>query len=85
MPFCGFLIVQLLDQGLRLFPYPPKASDVDSEEQLASPPVGVSVTLPNDVLFLETPHVARWDEAGSVPQQVQRTRILPNSTTNVKY
>lgn len=64
MPFCGFLIVQLLDQGLRLFPYPPKASDVDSEEQLASPPVGVSVTLPNDVIFLETPHVARWDDAG---------------------
>lgn len=37
---------------------------MDSEEQLTSPPVGVSVTLPDNVIFLETPHVARWDDAG---------------------
>lgn len=37
---------------------------MDSEEQLASPPVGVSVTLPDDVVFLKIPHVARWDDAG---------------------
>lgn len=84
MPFCGFLFVQLLDQGLSLFPYPPKTSEIDSEEQLTSPPVGVSFTLPDYVLFLKTPHVARWDYAGislnwsKEPESVQTALKMSN-------
>lgn len=85
MPFCGFLFVQLLDQGLRMFPYPPKTSEMDSEEQLTSPPVGVSVTLPDYVIFLETPHVACWDVAGrslnrsKEPESVQTATKMSNT------
>lgn len=39
-------------------------SNLDENKALASPPVGVSVTLPDWVVFLETPEVARWDAAG---------------------
>lgn len=62
------MFVQLLDQGLKAFPYPPETSDMDGDEQLSSSPqVGVSVTLPDSVIFLETPQVARWDDAGKAP------------------
>lgn len=64
MPFCGFMFVQLLDHGLQGFPYPPERSDADGDEQVSSPAVGVTFTLPDSVIFLETPQVARWDDAG---------------------
>lgn len=53
-----------MDKGLQVFPYPLEKSNLDSKEDLTSPPVGVSVTLPDTVIFLETPQVARWDVAG---------------------
>lgn len=55
---------QLLDEGLQVFPYPVNRSHLDDKEGLTSPPVGMSVTLPDFVIFLETPQVARWDAAG---------------------
>uniref|UniRef100_A0A8C4I662 Dynein axonemal intermediate chain 7 n=1 Tax=Dicentrarchus labrax TaxID=13489 RepID=A0A8C4I662_DICLA len=60
----GWEIRQLLDKGLQVFPYPVEKSKVDDNESLTCPPVGVSVTLPDSVVFLETPQVARWDAAG---------------------
>ncbi|XP_068442199.1 dynein axonemal intermediate chain 7 isoform X2 [Clinocottus analis] len=60
----GWEIRQLLDKGLQLFPYPTERSNLEESEALACPPVGVSVTLPDSVVFLETPQVARWDAAG---------------------
>lgn len=45
-----------------MFPYPMETSN--SAEGEACPPVGVSVMLPDSVVFLETPQVARWDAAG---------------------
>ncbi|XP_077941172.1 dynein axonemal intermediate chain 7 isoform X4 [Gasterosteus aculeatus] len=59
----GWEIRQLLDHGLQNFPYPMEMSNLDENKALASPPVGVSVTLPDWVVFLETPEVARWDAA----------------------
>lgn len=64
MQSCGFLLVQLLDHGLQGFPYPPERSDADGDEPVSSPPVGVTLKLPDSVIFLETPQVARWDDAG---------------------
>lgn len=65
---CGAVFVQLMDQGLQAFPYPPETPDMDGEEQLSSSSrVGVSVALPDSVIFLETPQVARWDDAGKPP------------------
>uniref|UniRef100_A0A8C6TYN8 Dynein axonemal intermediate chain 7 n=1 Tax=Neogobius melanostomus TaxID=47308 RepID=A0A8C6TYN8_9GOBI len=57
-----------------LFHLPPKpttsmmngslSSKLDDTESLSSPPLSVSVTIPDDVIFLENPQVARWDTAG---------------------
>lgn len=58
------MFFQLLDKGLQVFPYPIEESNLGDKEELTSPPVGVSVTLPDSVVFLETPQVARWDAAG---------------------
>ncbi|KAI3366884.1 hypothetical protein L3Q82_009525, partial [Scortum barcoo] len=60
----GWEIRQLLDKGLQVFPYSVENSNLDDNEVLACPPVGVSVTLPDSVIFLERPQVARWDAAG---------------------
>ncbi|KAM6984777.1 dynein axonemal intermediate chain 7 [Aplochiton taeniatus] len=68
----GWEMRKLLDTGLQVFPYPIEQSQVhgsgsgklEDTGALASPPVGVSVGLPDAVLFLEHPHVARWDPTG---------------------
>ncbi|XP_032360836.1 dynein axonemal intermediate chain 7 isoform X3 [Etheostoma spectabile] len=57
----GWEIRQLLDEGLQVFPYPMEKSNLDDNKALTCPPVGVSVTLPDSVAFLETPQVACWD------------------------
>ncbi|XP_054481056.1 dynein axonemal intermediate chain 7 [Anoplopoma fimbria] len=59
----GWEIRQLLYKGLQVFPYPTEKSDLDENEALTCPPVGVTVTLPDSVVFLETPQVAHWDAA----------------------
>ncbi|XP_042258677.1 dynein axonemal intermediate chain 7 isoform X3 [Thunnus maccoyii] len=59
----GWEIRQLLDTGLQFFRYPTEQSNLDDNEALTCPPVGVSVTLPESVVFLEAPQVARWDAA----------------------
>ncbi|XP_029902303.1 dynein axonemal intermediate chain 7 [Myripristis murdjan] len=61
-------IRQILHTRLQEFAYPMKQSKVQGSassitEDLTCPPVGVSVTLPDFVLFSETPQVARWDAA----------------------
>ncbi|XP_055009212.1 dynein axonemal intermediate chain 7 isoform X2 [Boleophthalmus pectinirostris] len=68
----GWTIRQILDTGLEAFPYPQKGlqmngslnSKLDDIEGLGSPLVGVSVTIPGHVMFLENPQVARWDATG---------------------
>lgn len=49
-----------------MFPYPMEKSHLDDSEGPSCPPVGVTVTLPDSVVFLEAPQVARWDAAGRV-------------------
>lgn len=53
------MFFQLLEKGLQVFPYP-----TDEKEEPTSPPISVSLTLPDSAVFLETPQVARWDVAG---------------------
>ncbi|XP_040886603.1 dynein intermediate chain CFAP94, axonemal [Toxotes jaculatrix] len=60
----GWEMRQVLDTELQVFPYPTEKSNLDDNEVLSCPPVGVSVMLPDFVVFLETPQVARWDAAG---------------------
>ncbi|XP_071358086.1 dynein axonemal intermediate chain 7 isoform X2 [Trachinotus anak] len=57
----GWEIRQVLDTGLQVFPYPTERFNLDDKEAITCPPVGVSLKLPDSVVFLETPQVARWD------------------------
>ncbi|XP_076010503.1 dynein axonemal intermediate chain 7 [Genypterus blacodes] len=68
----GWEIRQVLDTGLQEFPYPVEtpqiqssfASSLDDPGAITGPPIGVSVRLPDSVVFLESPQVARWDAKG---------------------
>lgn len=60
------MVFQLLEGGLQVQHYPVEQSDLDDSIKLSCPPVGASVTLPDFVVFLQTPHVARWDAAGTL-------------------
>ncbi|KAM4036419.1 LOW QUALITY PROTEIN: dynein axonemal intermediate chain 7 [Anomaloglossus baeobatrachus] len=66
----GWSMVQLLTDGLQRFQYPQESFLSSSlgvslqekdMEGLRSPPVGVSIKVPHDVIFFEDPQVARWD------------------------
>ncbi|XP_039891524.1 dynein intermediate chain CFAP94, axonemal isoform X1 [Simochromis diagramma] len=60
----GWKFVQVLRTGMQVFSYQAEKSGLDGHEALPCPLVGVSVTLPDSVVFLEAPQVARWDPAG---------------------
>ncbi|KAF4114651.1 dynein axonemal intermediate chain 7 isoform X3 [Onychostoma macrolepis] len=69
----GWEMRELLETGLQVFPYPTEQSCAQSSTSVrldehsstvASLPVGVTVALPDSILFLEDPHVARWDPIG---------------------
>ncbi|XP_029598335.1 dynein axonemal intermediate chain 7 [Salmo trutta] len=68
----GWEMRELLDTGLQPFPYPTEQTQIQGSASmkledsgvLTCPPVGVTVTLPDSVLFLEDPQVARWDPEG---------------------
>ncbi|XP_055046477.2 dynein axonemal intermediate chain 7 [Misgurnus anguillicaudatus] len=65
----GWEMRQLLDTGLQIFPYPTEQSSStsvmpDENGAVASLPVGVTVTVPDSIMLLEEPQVARWDSDG---------------------
>ncbi|XP_049330959.1 dynein axonemal intermediate chain 7 isoform X2 [Astyanax mexicanus] len=67
----GWEIRQLLDTGLQVFPYQSEPSLVQiavsgkqDDNSTQSGAVGVTVILPDSVIFLKEPQVARWDATG---------------------
>ncbi|KAK0145462.1 Protein CASC1 [Merluccius polli] len=56
----GWEIRQLLDRGLEAFPYPEESPETQPDSSPREP-VGLSLTVPDSVLLLEAPQVARWD------------------------
>ncbi|XP_050963039.1 dynein axonemal intermediate chain 7 [Labeo rohita] len=69
----GWEMRELQETGLQIFPHPTEQSRIQSSTSVkpdehsstvASFPVGVTVALPDSILFLEDPHVARWDPFG---------------------
>uniref|UniRef100_A0A3P9H3E8 Dynein axonemal intermediate chain 7 n=1 Tax=Oryzias latipes TaxID=8090 RepID=A0A3P9H3E8_ORYLA len=56
---------EIVDSGLKAFPYTAETSSSDDSEAPSDPHVGVSVTLPDWARFLKTPKVALWDAAGT--------------------
>lgn len=57
-----------------MFHYPTEKSSSEDNDADLCPPVGVSVTLPDSVVFLETPQVARWDAAGKAGVKIDGIR-----------
>uniref|UniRef100_A0A671M7W8 Dynein axonemal intermediate chain 7 n=1 Tax=Sinocyclocheilus anshuiensis TaxID=1608454 RepID=A0A671M7W8_9TELE len=69
----GWEMRELLETGLQVFPYPTEQTRIQSSTSVrldehsstvASLPVGVTVALPDSILFLEDPPVAHWDPIG---------------------
>ncbi|XP_034019519.1 protein CASC1 isoform X2 [Thalassophryne amazonica] len=59
----GWKITQLSDEGLQVFPYPMRSQGYSSVSMDVDDPVGVSVTVPDSVVLLKPPKVARWEAA----------------------
>ncbi|KAM9328379.1 dynein axonemal intermediate chain 7 [Pholidichthys leucotaenia] len=78
----GWEIRQLLNTGLQVFHYPTEKSSLDDSEAHTCPSVGVSVTLPDFVVFLETPQVARWDAEGKQWRTDRITDVSYNENKN---
>ncbi|KAF7693847.1 hypothetical protein HF521_007600 [Silurus meridionalis] len=80
----GWDLTEILDTGLQDFPYPseqPQSSESDKQEDTStysSPPVGVTVVLPESVNFIQEPQVARWDPV----EQHWRTDCITETSYN---
>uniref|UniRef100_K7G7B4 Dynein axonemal intermediate chain 7 n=1 Tax=Pelodiscus sinensis TaxID=13735 RepID=K7G7B4_PELSI len=57
----GWTMVELLDLGLEMYPYPPESEETNDATY---PRIGVTLRLLDSVIFFEEPLVARWDSAG---------------------
>ncbi|KAM9229074.1 dynein axonemal intermediate chain 7 [Dugong dugon] len=62
-PVNGWMIVEILKEGLQKYVYPPETTE-DSEIENAFPPIEVTLQVHENVIFFEDPMVARWDHEG---------------------
>ncbi|XP_054552344.1 dynein axonemal intermediate chain 7 isoform X3 [Talpa occidentalis] len=62
-PMKGWIIVEILKEGLHKYTYPPETAE-DLEAENAFPPIEVTLQVHDNVLFFEEPMVARWDAEG---------------------
>ncbi|XP_073733937.1 dynein axonemal intermediate chain 7 isoform X4 [Callorhinus ursinus] len=62
-PMKGWMIVEILKEGLQKYIYPPETTE-DVETENAFPPIEVTLEVQENVIFFEDPVVARWDAEG---------------------
>ncbi|XP_045867490.1 dynein axonemal intermediate chain 7 [Meles meles] len=62
-PMKGWMIVEILKEGLQKYIYPPETTE-DVETENAFPPIEVTLEVQENVIFFEDPMVARWDAEG---------------------
>ncbi|XP_032329351.1 protein CASC1 isoform X2 [Camelus ferus] len=62
-PVKGWMIVEILKEGLQKYVYPPETTE-DFEMENAFPPIEVMLKVHENVIFFEDPMVARWDAEG---------------------
>ncbi|XP_069441632.1 dynein axonemal intermediate chain 7 isoform X3 [Ovis canadensis] len=62
-PMKGWMIVEILKEGLQKYTYPPETAE-DLEAENAFPPIEVTLEVHENVIFFENPMVARWDAEG---------------------
>ncbi|XP_062931838.1 dynein axonemal intermediate chain 7 [Cynocephalus volans] len=62
-PVKGWMIVEILKEGLQKYTYPPKTTE-EFETENAFPPIEVTLEVHENVIFFEDPIVVRWDTEG---------------------
>uniref|UniRef100_A0A8C7A183 Dynein axonemal intermediate chain 7 n=2 Tax=Neovison vison TaxID=452646 RepID=A0A8C7A183_NEOVI len=62
-PTKGWMIVEILKEGLQKYIYPPETTE-DVETESAFPPIEVTLEVQENVILFEDPMVARWDAEG---------------------
>ncbi|XP_017719997.1 PREDICTED: protein CASC1 isoform X1 [Rhinopithecus bieti] len=62
-PVKGWMIVEILKEGLQKYTYPPETTE-DFETENAFPPIEVTLEVHENVIFFEDPMVVRWDAEG---------------------
>ncbi|XP_054382280.1 dynein axonemal intermediate chain 7 isoform X5 [Pongo abelii] len=62
-PVMGWMIVEILKEGLQKYTYPPETTE-DFETENAFPPIEVTLEVHENVIFFEDPVVVRWDAEG---------------------
>ncbi|XP_035875137.1 protein CASC1 isoform X2 [Phyllostomus discolor] len=62
-PVKGWMIMEILKEGLQKYVYPPATTE-DLETENAFPPVDVMLEVHKNVIFFENPTIARWDAEG---------------------
>ncbi|CAO2607158.1 Dynein axonemal intermediate chain 7, partial [Lemmus lemmus] len=64
-PVKGWLLVEIRQEGLQRFTYPPENTDEPDPEN-AFPPIEVTLEVQKNVVFFEDPRVIRWDAEGKL-------------------
>ncbi|XP_070126190.1 dynein axonemal intermediate chain 7 isoform X4 [Equus przewalskii] len=62
-PMKGWMVVEILKEGLQKYIYPPETTE-DFETEYSFPPIEVTLEVHENVIFFEDPMVARWDAEG---------------------
>ncbi|XP_040599528.1 dynein intermediate chain CFAP94, axonemal isoform X2 [Mesocricetus auratus] len=64
-PVKGWVLVEIRQEGLQRFTYPPETTDEPDPEN-AFPPIEVTLEVHENVIFFEDPKVIRWDAEGKL-------------------
>ncbi|GAB1291427.1 Dynein axonemal intermediate chain 7 [Apodemus speciosus] len=64
-PVKGWVLVEIRQEGLQRFTYPPEITD-EPDPESAFPPIEVTVEIHESVIFFERPKVVRWDNEGKL-------------------
>ncbi|XP_007947966.1 dynein axonemal intermediate chain 7 [Orycteropus afer afer] len=77
-PVKGWMIVEILKDGLQKYMYPPETTE-DLETENTFPPIEVTLKVHENVIFFEDPMVARWDPEGKLWRTDGIRRVTYNS------
>ncbi|XP_029420813.1 protein CASC1 isoform X2 [Nannospalax galili] len=64
-PVKGWMIVEILKDGLQKFMYPPETHE-EPDPESTFPPIEVTLEVHENVIFFEDPKVIRWDDEGKI-------------------
>ncbi|KAL1775913.1 CASC1 isoform X7 [Sigmodon hispidus] len=64
-PVKGWVLVEIRQEGLQRFTYPPETTD-ELDPENAFPPIEVTLEVQENVIFFEDPKVIRWDTEAKV-------------------